>query len=310
MIIRLHDSERDHMPKKSFPNFALMKISAYHKARGDAVEWWNALSNESFDTVYSSKVFDFTPENPYLPPNTIKGGTGYGLYGVLPSEIESCVPDYSIYPDCDYALGYITRGCPNRCGWCVVPAKEGDIRHYADWRNIVRPDTKKLVLMDNNILACDYGVQQLAELSQTDYRLDLNQGMDARLVTPKIAEIITRLKWIKYIRFSCDQISQIDAIMNAAELLQQRGVKFSRLFVYLLVTKDLENADFRVQRIKQLKGISIYAQAERNPKQGTFPNAAQKQFCQRYIYGRSYKKEIWREYCRRINFTKGEAAHG
>src|SRR5262249_40097276 len=150
------------------------KISAYHKTRGDTVEWWNALFNETYDAVYSSKVFSFTPENPYLPPNTIKGGTGYGLYGELPSEIKSCFPDYSVYPDCDYALGYIARGCPNRCAWCVVPVKEGDIRPYADWRKIVRPDTKKLVLMDNNILACDYGVRQLAELSETDYRLDLN----------------------------------------------------------------------------------------------------------------------------------------
>jgi len=165
-LIALHDAERDHMKNKSFPNFALMKISAYHKAQGDTVEWWNALFNDTYDIVYSSKVFDFTPENPYLPPDTIKGGTGYGttadpnrnILAELPPEIESQYPDYSIYPGCDYAIGYITRGCPNRCGWCVVPTKEGDIRPYANWRDIVRTDTNKLVLMDNNILACEYGI--------------------------------------------------------------------------------------------------------------------------------------------------------
>jgi len=299
-LIALHDAERDHMKNKSFPNFALMKISAYHKAQGDTVEWWNALFNGVYDIVYSSKVFDFTPENPYLPPDTIKGGTGYGLFGELPPDIDTQYPDYSIYPDCDYAIGYITRGCPNRCGWCVVPTKEGDIRPYAHWRDIVRTDTNKLVLMDNNILACEYGIQQLAELAATDYRLDLNQGMDARLVTECIADIIASLKWIKYIRFSCDSIPQIEAIENAVTMLAQRGVKPSRLFVYLLVTKDLENADYRVQRLKQLK-VSIYAQAERNPAQGIMPNTAQKEFCHRYIYGRSYKKEIWPEYYKRKN---------
>ena len=83
-----------------------------------------------------------------------------------------------------------------------MPDKEGDIRPYSDWRGIARTDTKKLVLMDNNILASEYGLEQLSELSKTDYRLDLNQGMDARLVNERIADIITRLKWIKYVRFS------------------------------------------------------------------------------------------------------------
>ena len=268
MLIGLHDAERDSMPGKLFPNFALMKISAYHKARGDTVEWWCAFNNPLYGAVYSSKVFDFTPENPYLPPDVIKGGTGYGLYAELPPDIDTLFPDYSIYPECDYAIGYITRGCPNRCGWCVVPVKEGDIRPYSDWRGIVRQDTNKIVLMDNNILACGYGIEQLAELAETDYRLDLNQGMDARLITPRIADIIARMKWIKYIRFSCDQIQQIEAIENAAALLLERGIRHYRLFVYLLVTSDIDNAVYRVERLKRLHNISIYAQSEQNPARG------------------------------------------
>ncbi|MCL2107792.1 MAG: hypothetical protein FWH20_00410 [Oscillospiraceae bacterium] len=78
MLIALHDAERDHMPGKIFPNFALMKISAYHKAQGDTVTWRNACENDEYDLVYSSKVFDFTPENPYLPPNAITGRTQRG----------------------------------------------------------------------------------------------------------------------------------------------------------------------------------------------------------------------------------------
>jgi hypothetical protein len=299
MLVGLHDAERDRMPGKSFPNLALMKISAYRKARGDTVEWWNALFNRHYGAVYSSKVFDFTPENPYLPPYAIKGGTGYGLYAELPSEIDNIFPDYSLYPECDYAVGYLTRGCPNRCTWCVVPLKEGDIRPYADWRDIVRCDTKKLVLMDNNILASDYGIEQLAELADTDYRVDLNQGMDARLVTPEIADILARVKWLKYVRFSCDRIPQIDAITNAAALLAERGVRPYRLFVYLLVTKDIDNAVYRVEQLKRLKNLSIYAQAERNGAKGIIPNAAQLEFARRYVYAGCYRKETWPEYRKR-----------
>lgn len=311
MLIGLHDAERDHMKNKSFPNFALMKISAYHKARGDTVKWWNALNNPLYGAVYSSKVFDFTPENPYLPESAIKGGTGYRLYTELSPEIDALFPDYSIYPECDHAIGYITRGCPNRCRWCVVPEKEGQMRPDANWRDIVRPDTKKLVLMDNNILASEYGIQQLAELAGTDYRVDLNQGMDARLVNARVADILARLKWIRYIRFSCDQIPQIEAIENATELLAERGVRPYRLFVYLLVTSDLENADYRVQRLKKLN-TSLYAQAERNPVKGIIPNAAQLEFSQRYVYGRCYKKESWPEYCKRkgFHFTTHEGRTG
>jgi len=311
MIVGLHDAERDHMPGKSFPNLALMKISAYHKSRGDTVEWWCALFNAHYGAVYSSKVFDFTPENMYLPESTIKGGTGYGLFAELPPEIDTLFPDYSIYPEGDYAVGYITRGCPNKCRWYVVPAKEGDIHPYADWRDIVRPDTDKLVLMDNNILACEYGINQLVELAGTDYRIDLNQGMDARLVTPEIADIIARVNWLRYIRFSCDQTTQIEAIENAAALLMERGVSLSRVFVYLLVTKDIENADYRVQRLNTLN-VSIYAQAERNAAQGIMPNREQKEFCHRYVYGRSYKKETWPEYCKRHGirfFDEGGQSH-
>ena len=201
MIVGLHDADMEHLNtkrrNKTFPNYAIMKISAYHKALGDTVEWWEP--SKIYDRVYSSKIFDFTPENPLLPENTIKGGTGYGLFSDLPKEIDEMFPDYSLYPDCDYAIGYITRGCPNNCRWCIVPHKEGAVRPYRTWEQLVRPDSNKLVLMDNNILSLDYGVEQLKSLIDSGYSIDLNQGLDARLVTDSIAAILANLKWIKFI---------------------------------------------------------------------------------------------------------------
>ncbi len=306
MLIGLHDAEAEHIRHKSFPNYALMKISAWHKAQGDIVEWWNPL--KQYDWVYSSKVFDFTPYNPYLPENTIRGGTGYEdvpIWQQLRPEVDRLFPDYSIYPACDYAIGYITRGCPNNCRWCLVPAKEGEIKPYRSWRQLVRPDSQKLVLMDNNILACNYGIEQLASLIGSGYAIDLNQGMDARLVDEHIAEILSKLKWLKYIRFSCDQIPQIEAIVKTVSLLQKQGVKPYRIFVYLLVTQDVNNAAYRVEQLKKLGGITIYAQAERNTRRGIMPNREQLEFAQRYIYGGCWRRETWPEYCqkRHIKFS-------
>ena len=300
MQIGLHDAEMEHIKGKTFPNYALMKISAWHKAQGDNVEWWNPLKN--YDVVYSSKIFDFTPENPYLPENTIRGGTGYAdvpIWQQLRQEVDQLFPDYSIYPACDYAIGYITRGCPNNCRWCVVPSKEGEIKPYRSWRQLIRPDSKKLVLMDNNILASDFGIAQLESLVGSGYAIDLNQGMDARLVDDRVAKILAGLKWIKYIRFSCDQQAQIEPIVHTAELLAKYGVKPYRLFIYLLVTVDIEDAARRVEVLKRLGNITIYAQAERNKRQGIMPNKMQLEFAQRYVYSGRYRLESWEQYLER-----------
>lgn len=294
MRVALHDAEAEvTRTAQKYPNYALMKISAWHKARGDEVEWWQPLLG--YDVVYSSKVFDFTPENPYLPSDTIKGGTGYGLYQDLPEEIDAVFPDYSMY-SCDYAIGYLTRGCPNHCRWCVVPKKEGNIRPYRRWQDLVRQDTDKLVLMDNNILASDFGLEQLAGLTGSSYRIDLNQGMDARLVTPEVAEVLARLKWMRFLRFSCDQESQIEPIYHTCELLGKYGVRPYRVFVYLLVTADLGSASRRVEALKKLPGINLYAQAERNERMGIVPNKDQLDFSQRYVYSGTYRSETWEEY--------------
>ena len=303
MFVGLHDSEKEHFKhKKTFPNYALMKISAYHKAKGDSVEWWDPAKD--YDLVYSSKIFDFTEENKDLPPDTIKGGTGYDIEKKLPQEIDDMYPDYSIYPDCNYAIGYITRGCPNKCPWCYVPRKEGDIKPYRRWTELVRYDTPDLILMDNNILASKYGISQLKDMAGKGWRIDLNQGMDARLVTEEIADVLASLQWIKYIRFSCDTVSQVKHIDRVAGLLAERGIKPYRLFVYLLVRKDLDEADYRVQQLRKHKGIHLYAQAERNEGLGIRPNKAQLEFTNRYIYGNLYRKETWKEYINKRPWVK------
>lgn len=304
MRVALHDADAAHLakgrPGGKFPNLALMKISAYHKASRDAVEWWKGPLY-SYDLTYSSKVFDFTPDEPFLPPGTIKGGTGYGgdISRQLPPEIDRMRPDYSIYPECDYAIGFLTRGCPNCCPWCYVPAKEGGIKPYSDWREIVRQDTNKLVLMDNNILASDYGIAQLKSLIGSGYKIDLNQGIDARLVTPEVADILAGLEWLRFIRFSCDQRAQIEPVRQAVELLGERGVKPYRIFVYVLVREDVQDAAYRVEQLKSYHNINLYGMPERNDRLGISPNKAQLRFAKKYLYSGTYRTETWEQYLQR-----------
>lgn len=311
MVVGLHDAEKEFLKNKTFPNLALMKLSAWHKAQGDETEWWNPLAG--YDRIYSSKVFDYTPKNPYLPEDAVLGGTGYRsipLNATLTEEIDRMFPDYSLYRKCDYAVGYLTRGCIRNCRWCLVPEKEGYIHPYREWQEVVRKDTDKLVLMDNNILALSYGINQLEGLIGSGYRIDLNQGMDARLVTDEVAQVLSKLRWIRFVRFSCDQGSQIEPVRKAIGLLGKYGIKPYRIFIYLLVTKDLKDASMRVEALKGYKNINLYAQAERNEALGIIPGRAQLEFQNRYIYSGCYRKETWEEYCRRKELRFPEEENG
>lgn len=170
----------------AFPNLALMKIARYHRNQGDTVEWADPLQH--YDRIYMSKVFAFTPdvEDCYTADEIIRGGTGYDITSQLAPEIDSLQPDYSIYPWIDHktAYGFLTRGCPNKCKWCIVPKKEGAIRPYMDVEDIAIEGRNHLVLMDNNILASQYGIEQIDKIIAHKYRVDFNQAMDARLITP------------------------------------------------------------------------------------------------------------------------------
>ena len=180
--------------------------------------------------------------------------------------------------------------CPPRCFGTRAAENRGAI---------VRSDTDKLVLMDNNILACEYGVSQIEDMIGSGYQIDLNQGMDDRLVTPEVADILARLDWIRYLRFSCDQRAQIEPVCHAVELLSEYGVKPYKIFVYILVRKDVQDAAYRVECLKRYPGISLCGMPERNEALGIFPNREQLIFARRYLYSGTYRKETWAEYKQR-----------
>lgn len=210
-----------------FPNIPLMKLSQWHKAQGDSVEWYEPLTSGELDRVYVAKVFSFSEEYPYFinAKEVVRGGSGYCIdliEGVeqyiakrdnaLPEEVEHIYPDYSIYGITDTAYGFITRGCPRGCGFCHVGVKEGkraykvaELREFWDGQ-------KNINLLDPNITAVKECEDIFDELIGTGANIDFSQGLDIRLMTEAKAMKLKRMK-IKQIHFSWDRWEDKDIVL-------------------------------------------------------------------------------------------------
>ena len=243
----------------NFPNLALIKISAWHKARGDSVEWWWGWGQ--YDRVYISKVFDETYSKDILDPlnakEIIRGGTGYGLDNKLPEEIERMYPDYSLYPQYtkDTAYGFLTRGCPNNCPFCIVCAKEGrkscKVADLSDWWN----GQKNIVLCDPNLLACRDHMDLLRQLADSKAWVDMNQGADARMLTEKNIEALNRVKF-KRIHFAWDLMDRSEQIIKGLNLYLEQGKIHdpSRRLVYVLTNFNttMEENLYRIYTLRDM----------------------------------------------------------
>ena len=214
---------------KNFPNPALMKISAWHKRNGDTVEWYEPMFSGHFDKVYLSKVFSFTPDFDYpIDADEVeRGGTGYCISLVdgkevfdqsknrnLPYEIEHIYPDYSIYPELtdDTAYGFLTRGCPRGCSFCIVEKKEGRCSVKVADLSEFWGGQKRIVLCDPNILASKDWKELLQQCIDSGAEIDFNQGLDIRLMTEEKARMISRMK-IKEIHFAWDRYEDKDKVL-------------------------------------------------------------------------------------------------
>ena len=246
----------------NYPNLALMKISAYHKAQGDSVEWWWGFGQ--YDRVYMSKVFDetYSPDipEPLNAEEIVKGGTGYGLENALPFEIEHMCPDYSLYPELtkDTAYGFLTRGCPNACPFCIVSGKEGRISQKVADLSEWWTGQKNIVLMDPNLLACREHMELLGQLADSGAWVDINQGLDARLLTPQNIEAIKRIK-IKEIHFAWDLMKNSNRIVQGLNLWKRYGKKDrhgSWGTVYVLTNYDTTMAE-NLNRIYTLRDMGF-----------------------------------------------------
>lgn len=278
-----------------YPNLALMKLSAWHKAQGDEVQWW--FGWDQYDRVYMSKVFDDTYSADILEPanarEIIKGGTGYGLLNALPYDVEHVCPDYSIYPELtkNTAYGFLSRGCPRACPFCIVSGKEGrrsaKVADLSEWWN----GQKNIVLMDPNILACRDNMDLLGQLADSRAWVDINQGADARLLTEENIFILNKIR-IKMIHFAWDMVDQSSAVLRGLELYAKHGVldeRRRRVYVLTNFNTTIQEDLYRVYKLREMQFdpyVMIYAK----------PNAPKEiKRLQRWVNN----KRIWRS-CERF----------
>lgn len=235
----------------NFPNLPLMKLSAHHKQIGDDVVWYNPLLTERCDIVYMSKVFSFTPDYKYKinSDRVIKGGSGYCIKVVngkelydkskdieLPYEVEHIYPDYSLYPELtkDTAYGFLTRGCPRGCSFCHVEAKEGRCSHKVANLSEFWCGQKNIVLCDPNLIACKDWRDLLQQLIDSNASIDINQGIDIRLMTEEKADYIKRLK-LTNVHFAWDRYEDKDKILPKFKMFKDiTNWSYQKLTVFVL----------------------------------------------------------------------------
>lgn len=266
---------------KNFPNIALMKISAYHKAKGDSVCWYDPFfCPEEFDKVYMSKVFSFTPdyEYPIHAKEINRGGSGYCISLVngkevfdkskdipLPDEIEHIYPDYSIYPELtqDTAYGFLTRGCPRGCSFCIVGTKEGRCSRKVANLSEFWSGQKKIVLCDPNILACKDWGDLLQQCIDSGAEIDFNQGLDIRLMTERKAKMIASLK-LKGIHFAWDRYEDKEKVLPRLKLFADIALptlskgQIHNAVVYTIVNYDT-TLEQDLDRIYTLRDMGYWA---------------------------------------------------
>lgn len=203
----------------NFPNFALMRLSAWHKARGDSVEWAiPGLFGNSYRRVYASKIFTFTPDyKGRYGCEIIKGGTGYDVKSRLPVEIERSVAmDYSLYPQYKFSIQFFSRGCIRNCPFCLVHDKEGGIRPVEPVD--LNPDGKHIEVLDNNFFANPEWKSAVDYLLKAGQKINLH-GVDVRIMDEEQAYWLNKLPLYKSVHIAWD-LPQIDLTDKLREVIR------------------------------------------------------------------------------------------
>ena len=238
----------------NWPNLCLMKLSAYHKAQVDSVEWWTPEGR--YDRVYKSRVFtDAYSKDTFAATNAgevICGGTGYGPGPDLPDAVEHTRPDYTLYPQFpDTAYGFLSRGCPRNCGFCIVSGKEGrrsvqvaDLSEFWDGQ-------KEIKLLDANLLACPDHEKMILQLAESRAYVDFTQGLDIRLITPDNVALLNKVR-TKAVHFAWDNpdIDLTPYFRRFLELTNIHSVRRRRVYVLTNYASTHEQDIYRVETLR------------------------------------------------------------
>ena len=288
MKIGLIDIEnRDRKLDNQFPNFALMKISAYHKNLGDSVEWYQGF--ERYDIVYISKVFTFSTDELFYinADKVIKGGTGYDIKSKLPDEIEnSLFVDYSLYPKCNYSIQWFSRGCIRNCPFCLVHEKEGKISPYRVHQ--LNPKGKHIEILDNNFFANPNYKEAINWIINNNQRVTFH-GVDVRLMNEEKALLLNKLKINGSIKIAWDNPKD-DILPMIKEMI--KVVKPYKILCYMIIgfQSTIEQDYERANELKKL-GICVQSQPYRDFINKRKPTQYEKDFA-----GWTNKKERFKAF--------------
>lgn len=239
-----------------WPNLCLMKISAYHKAGGDTVSWHD--EQETYDLVYMSRVFTDSYSKDYSEEihagQIIRGGTGYGLENRLPEEVEHTYPDYELYPQfMGTAYGFLSRGCPRGCGFCIVGEKEGRKAVKVAELSEFWHGQKEIKLLDANIFACPDWEHLLWQLAESKAMVDFTQGLDIRLFTPEKVQMLNRIK-TKMLHFAWDNPEDdlTGYFEKFLELTAVRDYRKRRVYVLTNYNSTHEQDLYRIYTLRDM----------------------------------------------------------
>lgn len=294
--------------KTNYPNLALMKLSSYHKAKGDSVEFVTGFNH--YDRIYISKVFDETysqySDSFMFADEIIRGGTGYGLDNKLPDEVEHTKPDTSLYDIKDTAYGFLTRGCPRACPFCIVAEKEGrksvkvaDLSEF--WSG-----EKNIDLLDPNLLACKDSESLLQQLAESKASVNFNQGLDARLLNKDNISLLNRIN-IKMLHFAWDLPEFSRQVIEGLKLYAKLGrVQDSRNRRVYVLTNFNTSHDYDLQRVYFLRelGYDPYVMVYNKPSAPYITKQLQRYVNNKFIF-RSRSALYFHDYCRHERIKGG-----
>lgn len=258
------------------PNLTLMQLASWHRAQGHEVGW----DTENPDVIYISCILDTNRAKAYSAKKMLEllwpdalidlGGSGVDIHKRIP-EVELLTPDYSIYPMIDYSLGFTSRGCIRKCPFCIVPEKEGKFRPVQHPQEFHDPRFKKIVFLDNNILASKEWFFEVTDwVLANGLKVDFNQGLDVRLFDKDIVNRLKELKWIDAVRIAFDNTAYRPAVEAGLDMMQAAGFAMHNIQVYVYVDSDADYDDAVARcRIIKGKGARAYAMLNLNAPRTT-----------------------------------------
>jgi hypothetical protein len=257
------------------PNPALMKLSRYYKDQGHKVILARKDSKiKGVEGVYASSVF-FSPASTrrvaalreYYGDSLVVGGSGVDIHSRLPQEIEKLPADYDLYPELgDRAIGFITRGCPFKCPFCIVPVKEGKTHQVSTLDELLQSDRNKLILLDDNILSHSRADEILEDMARRNLQVNFNQTLDIRLLDIEKSRLLRRIRCTntKFTRsvyhFSLNDTGNVDRVRRKYRQLgftSKDNVEFICMYGYdTTLAEDVERFRF----LRSLPGAYVFVQ--------------------------------------------------